>query len=1179
VVSLWLACGGSGTRPKIDALGDGMLGGPDTGSPIRRAQMLVGTSNARGQVRLSASASDFADILLIDVETQRPVADARVEALPEPDGDDGFLVRVTREVGGYRPEVVRARRGQQRTVPLAAMTPDVPGRAVRVSQKVYGDELLGVADLLGVSRLAEQEERPEIVFVPELDAAAMQTARFSVYRSPLPRTLLAIKEDASAPAEGQVVRSRARVVSTSGRQRTGVRVQPLQLATAGERAGDGAAAVPQVLDLQVPVPDDAGQALASWSLEDSAQSLLAFEVGLDTTRPSLRLPADARTVPLRVRQGEHFLCVRPVFAGSDLEAEITCRVFDAANAPPAPDLRVRVRPPAAGSAPARRRQPMPVEVEVQNVGAVDAPPFRIDVVVSRDGRSEGGLGEVRTLLVDGVRAGTTAVRRTEITSPRDGTLFLVAQADAARQLDEANPEDNLDRLPVTVMPDGVNRSPLLSVAGTSVGGGESGKLVKGQALRMRALADDFEDGDLSSSITWWSSRDGKLTEGPTLNTIGLSPGAHRIRAQVVDRGSGSPSARDQAGESVTAEFPVEVVDPALPAQSPPVVSAGPDLTTTVGGEAVPLARASDPDGDPLTFAWIATAEDGSEVPVLDADQLRPRFWPPAPGRYRLVVRVSDGKVDEKDDLEVQALAPSVNHAPALMVTLPDTAQVGTLVRAQVSASDEDGDGLTLSYELDRPTGSKVLLEDGETAAPGLVPDVPGVYRLVAIAEDGRGGTTRQAAGTQALPRPEPDAGAPDGPSPTDGPVAYDAGSRTDAVYPDGPGYPDSGTPRPCTDCGGLCVYLDTDQNHCGACGRVCGAGEACADSRCVRGTCGASCPDGFICCGTAGSDAGGQYCSDPRWDQNNCGGCGQTCPGDKTCQAGVCSCGPLQIECNGTCVFPGNDADNCGGCGTRCPGGQRHCGGYPQPSCQPCETVGQIECAGRCVDTQNDQNHCGSCGQPCASNQACVEGRCVTGSCALSCPGGFICCSEGQGGERCIDPRWDSSSCGGCGTSCSGGQTCNGGVCGCGGMQVSCDGVCKFLYGDPDNCGACGNRCPDGSRLCTGMPTPTCQPCSAIGQTECNGGCVDTRNDQNHCGSCGQPCNPDQACVDGACVTGTCAFSCPTGFICCGGGADGGGDRCIDPRWDLANCGACAQACTGGTQICSNARCTATQQL
>ena len=52
------------------------------------------------------------------------------------------------------------------------------------------------------------------------------------------------------------------------------------------------------------------------------------------------------------------------------------------------------------------------------------------------------------MLVDGVKAGTKAVRRTEITPPRDGALYVVAQADAARQLVEANPEDNTDRLPV-----------------------------------------------------------------------------------------------------------------------------------------------------------------------------------------------------------------------------------------------------------------------------------------------------------------------------------------------------------------------------------------------------------------------------------------------------------------------------------------------------------------------------------------------------------------------------------------------------------------------------------------------------------------------------------------------------------------------------------------------------------
>ena len=1200
-----VACGGGPKAPPPPTARDGALidsagMGADGSGVGRRAQMLVATSDARGQVRFGASAADFAELLLLDAETQRPVGEARIEALAEEEGGDGYLVRVTKELGGYRPEVVRVTRGQQRTVPLAALTPDVPGRAVRVSQRVYREELLGETDLEGVSRLADQEDRPEIVFVPVLDAATMMGARFSVYRSPLPRTLLAVRTEGGQMSDGQLVRSRARVVSTSGPRRAGARVQPQQLAAAGEKNSEESKATPAVVNLQVAPPDSGGGAMVSWGLEDVEHRVLAFEVGLDTTRPNQRLAGEARSLPLLVRQGEHFFCVRPVFPGSELDAEVVCKSFDAPSAPPAANVRVRVRPPSAGTAPVRRKQPMPVEVEVENVGTVDARPFKIDVVVSRDGRSEGGLGEVRTLLVDGVKAGGTAVRRTEITPPRDGSLYVVAQADTAKQLVEANPEDNVDRLPVTVMPVGDNRSPVLSLAGTAVGG-EARKLVKGQALKLRASADDPEDGDLSAGISWWSSRDGKLADGPTLDTTTLSPGTHRVRAQVADRGRPAalpradrrdrwprsftgPIYAEEEPESVSAEFPIEVVDPVVAAQSPPVISAGPDLTTTVGGEVVPLARAEDADGDPLTVAWTASSPEGAALEIADASQLRPRFRPPAAGRYRLVVQVSDGKAEEKDELEVLALAPTVNHRPVVNVVLPATGLVGMLIRAQVTATDEDGDGLTLGYELGRPPDSTVLLTDGETTQPAFTPDQPGFYGLMVTADDGRGGSASQMAGVQITPRSQSDAGAspdapvvidapayPDGPAPDrdGGYGGGDAGSRIDFGYG-----PDHGPPPPpCTDCSGSCVYLDTDQENCGACGRACGANQSCVNGSCVTGSCGFDCGSGgYICCG--GDDAGGPRCTDPRWDWSNCGGCGIICAGGRTCQSGLCRCDYMQADCNGICKYLNGDADNCGACGNVCPTGSRFCGGYPAPTCQPCSVIDQTECDGKCVDTQADQANCGACGRACAANQACVNGDCVTGTCGSDCgSGGYICCGgDDAGGPRCTDPRWDWSNCGGCGITCAGGRTCQNGLCRCDYMQADCGGVCKYLNGDADNCGACGNVCPTGSRHCGGYPNPTCQSCSAINQTECDGRCVDTQADQNNCGACGLACSSNQACLNGQCVSGTCSSDCGmSGYICCGG-EDAGGNRCADPRFDWSNCGGCGIICTGG-RTCQNGAC------
>ena len=129
----------------------------------------------------------------------------------------------------------------------------------------------------------------------------------------------------------------------------------------------------------------------------------------------------------------------------------------------------------------------------------------------------------------------------------------------------------------------------------------------------------------------------------------------------------------------------------------------------------------------------------------------------------------------------------------------------------------------------------------------------------------------------------------------------------------------------------------------------------------------------------AASNAGGQRCADPAFDQNNCGGCGIACTGGRFCHNGVCRCN-VQADCNGVCTTLSGDPDNCGACGNVCPDGNRYCG-RPDPgaTCQPCSTIGQTECNGRCVDTNYDQNNCGACNRSCGINQSCINGTCVTG--------------------------------------------------------------------------------------------------------------------------------------------------------------------------------------------------------
>jgi hypothetical protein len=190
--------------------------------------------------------------------------------------------------------------------------------------------------------------------------------------------------------------------------------------------------------------------------------------------------------------------------------------------------------------------------------------------------------------------------------------------------------------------------------------------------------------------------------------------------------------------------------------------------------------------------------------------------------------------------------------------------------------------------------------------------------------------------------------------------------------------------------------------------------------------------------------------------------------------------------------------------------------------------------------------------------------------CSLSCESGQTCCVNADV-DTCVDTFTDVANCGGCGNVCTGGAYCNSGQCTCvDSMDQYCNGEC-VSESDPNNCASCGNVCPLGERACsptTPPPEGPCRPCETFGLSECDGECVDISGDNLHCGACGNACAGGESCVEGECISGNCSLSCAPGNVCCN---DSGVEQCVDPQTDVANCGACGNACPGG--VCEDAAC------
>jgi hypothetical protein len=155
---------------------------------------------------------------------------------------------------------------------------------------------------------------------------------------------------------------------------------------------------------------------------------------------------------------------------------------------------------------------------------------------------------------------------------------------------------------------------------------------------------------------------------------------------------------------------------------------------------------------------------------------------------------------------------------------------------------------------------------------------------------------------------------------------------------------------------------------------------------CNNGTC--SCPVGLTNC--AGS------CVNLNTSQNDCGVCGRTCVGG-TCSGGICGCPNGLTLSNGVCCASGLVGSN----GICCPTGQTNSNGV---CCSPgligsngnCCPNGQTNCGAAarpdCVNTNSDTNNCGGCGITCSPGQTCSGGVCSGSSCPKDQNAFNACC-------------------------------------------------------------------------------------------------------------------------------------------------------------------------------------------
>ena len=154
----------------------------------------------------------------------------------------------------------------------------------------------------------------------------------------------------------------------------------------------------------------------------------------------------------------------------------------------------------------------------------------------------------------------------------------------------------------------------------------------------------------------------------------------------------------------------------------PQIDEGPSASATTVNEQQPITlsvTASDIDGDTLTYAWSQTAP-ASPVGTFSSTSAREPTWTApnvtANGTYTLRVVISDGQggtVQGTIDITVQ----KVNQAPVVsIITSPNSLQAGDTGTFSITASDPDGDPLTILWQQAAPSaGTFVGSTSGQSA--------------------------------------------------------------------------------------------------------------------------------------------------------------------------------------------------------------------------------------------------------------------------------------------------------------------------------------------------------------------------------------------------------------------------------------------------------------------------------
>jgi fibronectin type 3 domain-containing protein len=256
----------------------------------------------------------------------------------------------------------------------------------------------------------------------------------------------------------------------------------------------------------------------------------------------------------------------------------------------------------------------------------------------------------------------------------------------------------------------------------TVSAGSDMTINAGTSVTLHATGADSNEDTLTYV---WTKTSGPSVTLPSLSqqNITFTPAASGIYVFSVRCSDGvNNSAADQVNVTVNA------------VNSAPTANAGVDQDANRGSP-VQLngSGSSDPDGNPLTYAW--TQLSGTTVSLSSATAANPTFTASAVGTLVFQLVVNDGTVSSTaDTVTIRVLFQ--NTAPIADAGSDTHAYVGEDVVLDASRSyDPDLDGLT--YAWSQVSGATVQIHNANTPSAFFTPTTSGAFEFMVTVSDGQ----------------------------------------------------------------------------------------------------------------------------------------------------------------------------------------------------------------------------------------------------------------------------------------------------------------------------------------------------------------------------------------------------------------------------------------------------------